>query len=77
MRLLKEGNLERVKFLISKGAKVKARDKYGYTPLHWAAGGGQTETAKILISREPWSMLKVAETTHLYTVQQPTATPRP
>ena len=45
---VKEGNIDRLKFLISKGAKVNARDIDGRTPLGMAAYNGHTETAKLL-----------------------------
>ena len=36
--------------IIENGAVVNARNKYGVTPLHEAAGGGYTEVAQFLIS---------------------------
>ena len=38
-----------VKALIDAGADIEARDKNGWTPLHFAAEQGRTETAKFLI----------------------------
>jgi ankyrin repeat protein len=32
-----DGNAERVKELLKKGANPNTQDKDGYTPLHWAA----------------------------------------
>ena len=66
----KEGNLERVKFLISKGAKVNARDKKGFTPLHWAVGKGHTEIAELLISKgAKVNAGEIKRAKHLYTGQ--------
>ncbi len=38
-----------VTLLIEKGADVNAKNKYDYTPLHWAAKHGHTASAEILI----------------------------
>ena len=54
-----EGKVEIVKYLISKGANVNAKDDTGATPLHCAAAdtgheehdNGKLEVAKILISK--------------------------
>lgn len=44
------GNTDMVRFLISLGAPVNARDTIGATPLHWAAMADRKETAQILIN---------------------------
>ncbi|MES2826743.1 MAG: ankyrin repeat domain-containing protein [Bacteroidota bacterium] len=38
------GNLELVEYLLSKGSKVSVEDSHGYTPLLFAASGGQLNT---------------------------------
>jgi len=43
------GKTEMVKFLIGKGANVRAKDEYGSTPLHDAAYRGSTEIVGILL----------------------------
>ena len=43
------GDLNQVKQLILWGAKLKAKDKNGDTPLHWAAIMGRTKVAALLI----------------------------
>lgn len=42
-----EGNIEAVKVLLE--ADVNAKDKEGYTPLHWAAALGHVEAIKVLV----------------------------
>ncbi|EAY08855.1 ankyrin repeat protein, putative [Trichomonas vaginalis G3] len=39
-----------LEYLISKGADINAKDEDGCTPLHYAAGNNNKETAEILIS---------------------------
>ena len=46
----KGGDIAAVKQHISTGADVNAREKWGVTPLHWAANWGHKEIAKILIA---------------------------
>ncbi len=48
-----EGQLEVVKYLISNGADIKAKDNSGDTPLHAASrrGRGRLEIVKYLISK--------------------------
>jgi|MDTB01.2.fsa_nt_gb hypothetical protein len=43
-----KGNLTSVKSVVSKGANVKARDRHGWTSLHWAAKGGSSEIVDYL-----------------------------
>ena len=49
----KDRILRYVKFFVSQGAGVdvvKANDKFGYTPLYWAAAGGDIDVVKFLVS---------------------------
>jgi ankyrin repeat protein len=44
------GRADVVRFLLERGMDVRARLKHhGQTGLHWAAGGGHLETAKLLL----------------------------
>ena len=47
----KNGTVEIVKDLISKGGDVNVRDDYGSTPLHGAARNGNVEVFKFLVSQ--------------------------
>ena len=38
-----------IRLLLQKGADVNKRDRYGNTPVHWAASGNSTEAIAILI----------------------------
>ncbi|MCL2335302.1 MAG: ankyrin repeat domain-containing protein, partial [Endomicrobia bacterium] len=49
MAAASSGNFELVKFLVSKGANVKAKDESGETPLHYAAWKGNFEMTKFLV----------------------------
>jgi ankyrin repeat protein len=40
-----------VEALLDNGADIQAMDYTHYTPLHWAAWGGNVETVKILVKR--------------------------
>jgi len=44
------GHLEIVKLLVGRGADVMCKDTQGYTPLHAAAGGGQLDVVKYLLT---------------------------
>ena len=44
----KQGNLEAVKQHLADGADVNAKDKYGLTPLHYAAWQGRNEIVELL-----------------------------
>ncbi len=46
---VRSGNVELVRFLISKGADVNARNWVGDTPLHMAASSGYEEIVKLLL----------------------------
>ncbi|QCB62600.1 hypothetical protein EJB00_03080 [Wolbachia endosymbiont of Drosophila mauritiana] len=46
---LKNGNLQRAKWLIKKGVDVHARDKVNGTSLHWAAESGCYKVVKLLL----------------------------
>ncbi|MDR2781107.1 MAG: ankyrin repeat domain-containing protein [Holosporaceae bacterium] len=46
-----KGYAEMAKSLIQNGANVRAQDKYGQTPLHYAAGSGNNDIANLLIQR--------------------------
>ncbi len=42
-----------MKYLVEdKGADAKAADKYGYTPLHWAAENGRLDVVKYLVEEK-------------------------
>jgi len=49
-RAAEAGNLKWAQSLIAGGFDVNAKDLNEWTPLHWAAHGGHTETAKLLIA---------------------------
>ena len=40
-----------IKRLIDRGASVNARDQDGWTPLHWAADSGRTESVTLLLAK--------------------------
>ena len=45
------GHKEVVELLIAKGADVNAKDMFGKTPLHHAAGYGRKEIVELLIAK--------------------------
>jgi serine/threonine protein kinase len=45
------GDLIKVRIALKKGANPNAKDKYGLTPLHWAASLGHVEIVKLLLER--------------------------
>jgi len=45
----KEGDLAKVKSLITEGSDVNVRDEIGFTPLHYAAYRGYKDVAGLLI----------------------------
>ena len=47
----RKGNIEAVKQYLAAGTDVDAKDKYGRTPLHYAAGHGHKEITEILITK--------------------------
>ncbi|MDG7052918.1 MAG: ankyrin repeat domain-containing protein, partial [Wolbachia endosymbiont of Alcedoecus sp.] len=48
---VQNGDLNKVKSLISRSANVNTRDKYSWTPLHWAAYKGHLEVAEFLVKK--------------------------
>ncbi len=46
-----------VKILLENGADAKAKNKWGYTALHWAAKHGHLESAQLLIDKGAESMV--------------------
>ncbi len=48
---VKTGNIEAVKQHLAAGADVNAKDKYGRTPLHYAASRGLKKIIELLIAR--------------------------
>ena len=42
---------EMAEWLAGRGADIRAKDKWGYTPLHWAAMKNARETAEWLVGR--------------------------
>ncbi len=48
---VQNGDLNKVKSLISRNANVNTRDKYSWTPLHWAAYKGHLEVAEFLVKK--------------------------
>ncbi|MEI0697331.1 ankyrin repeat domain-containing protein [Brachyspira intermedia] len=49
LEAIKNNDLEKVKFLIDKGADVNIKNRYGNTPLNTASGFGYFEIVKYLI----------------------------
>jgi hypothetical protein len=47
----KKGDVEKVKKLLKEGADVNAKDRFGFTPLHYTALNGHIEIVKLLIER--------------------------
>jgi len=45
-----DGNIEVVKQQLAAGADVNAKTYGGWTPLHWAAGGGHKVIVELLIA---------------------------
>jgi ankyrin repeat protein/Tfp pilus assembly protein PilF len=50
-KVVKSGEIEQVRQLLSKGADVHASDKIGFTPLHYASTNSSKEVAELLIAR--------------------------
>ncbi|WP_353283576.1 ankyrin repeat domain-containing protein [Wolbachia endosymbiont (group A) of Pogonocherus hispidulus] len=48
---VKDNNLSEVGDLINRNANVNARDKYSWTPLHWAAFKDRLEVAEFLVKK--------------------------
>ncbi|MCC6059460.1 MAG: ankyrin repeat domain-containing protein [Thermofilum sp.] len=66
---VREGDAARVRELLRKGANANAKDRRGWTPLHWAAAGGHAEVARLLLERgadvnarddDDWTPLHIA-----------------
>lgn len=51
LKAIKNGDIERIKKLISQGVDVNVKDKRGMTPLHQAAQYGQRQAAEVLIAK--------------------------
>jgi ankyrin repeat protein len=51
LKAASNGEIEKVRSLLNKGAKVNAKDKDGVTALMWASEKGQTEIVNILLSK--------------------------
>ncbi len=47
-----DGEIERVKLLISEGADVNVKNDEGLTPLHWAAREGHKEIVELLLAHD-------------------------
>jgi len=47
----KQGNLEKVRFLLGNGAEINSKDQYGQTALMNAAHSGQVELVRLLIEK--------------------------
>src|SRR5262245_48464482 len=45
------GNLQRVQELLNKGADIQTKNKYGTTPLFFAAAKGHLEVARFLLEK--------------------------
>ncbi|WP_341811169.1 ankyrin repeat domain-containing protein [Wolbachia endosymbiont (group A) of Oxytorus armatus] len=48
---VQDGNLNEAEGLVSRNANVNTRDKYSWTPLHWAAYKGHLEVAEFLVKK--------------------------
>jgi ankyrin repeat protein len=47
---IEKNNVSEVKMLVMAGANINATDVFGYTPLHWAAMKGSSESIEALIA---------------------------
>jgi len=47
---IEAGNLEQVRALVQSGASVFEPDRYGWLPLHWAAGANRAPIVRFLVS---------------------------
>jgi uncharacterized protein len=46
---VREGNLDALSQFLTDGSATDERDEQGWTPLHWAAGKGETEAVRLLL----------------------------
>lgn len=47
----RHGELAVIRRLLAQGANVNTRDQDGWTPLHWAADSGRTESVRLLLAK--------------------------
>jgi len=50
-KAINSNDLERVKYLVEKGANIESKDNFGCTPLHRASWGGNLDIVKYLVEK--------------------------
>ncbi len=72
-RAVKNGEVEVVKVLVRRGAKIDALGPYRATPLHFAALYGKAEVARILVANgaDVWARLEKGATAWSFSVKMP------